>query len=393
ITNQSSIETIAMIAGKQPVRSFTRKDGSPGQVARLLLYDGTAYLPLVIWNEKANVVDVFTPQSTVKVTNCYARDRDGQVELHLSNNGDIVVVPDSTLKSTMTFNKIAGISTDRSLVNLRGKIVSLGEPTTFERNDNSTGRVRSLLLRDETGDVRIVAWDRKVDELNTLMVNEAVEVILGKVRKREDRHEVHLTGFSSIIALTETPPELESITSFPADSSVKESVRYERIPIDTVHDGSKIQIRGKIVSVYRWKPFFHACPVCSKKASPLANEGGFECGEHGIVDAKPRMKFTTVIDDNYGTLRVILFGKSAAIASGLTVEPLMELFDSQQEDEMHRIIQKSMLGKEFLFSGEVRERIVDQEGETLVFKEMIARRVNTPDPVKEFDLLLATIED
>ncbi|MFW9991333.1 MAG: OB-fold nucleic acid binding domain-containing protein [Candidatus Odinarchaeota archaeon] len=393
IQDQRSIETRALVVEAGESRDFTRKDGSPGQVARLLLYDGTAYLPLVLWNEKAAMVTKIKPKTAIKIRNAYARDRDGRIELHISNNGEIETLPATAFALDIPYTKISEITPDHLHINVRGKIVALSEPTSFERQDGSSGHVRSLQLKDETGEIRVVAWNQKVKDLETFMVNEAIEIIFGKIRSREGNIELHLTSLSSITSLVDIPPEIDNIISYNAVDTGYNGPVFDRMQIDEVKEGDLVETRAKIVSVYRWIPFFLSCPECSRKANPTPDGSGLECNEHGVVDARPRLKFTVVADDGYGTLRCVLFGKSAQIASGLNAGMLKELKDSQQEEEMFRIVQNSLIGKELIFSGEISERSVSQEGESLVFKEMVVRRVVKPDPVKEFDMILGRIEE
>ncbi|MHA2296917.1 MAG: OB-fold nucleic acid binding domain-containing protein [Candidatus Hodarchaeales archaeon] len=393
IDNQSSIETSAIVVEIGSLREFTRKDGSQGQVVRMLLYDGTAYLPLVIWNEKTSIINTIKAKSAIKISNAYARNQKDRIELHVSSNGEIEALPATAFSLDIPYTKISEITPDLSHVNVRGKIVKLSDPTYFDRQDGSQGQVRSLQLKDETEEIRIVAWDHKVKDLDTLMVNEAVEIIFGKIRSREDQIELHLTSISGINSLTEVPPEIREIVIYSTPDQVQDGPVYERKQIDNANNGDLLETRAKIMTVYRWIPFFMACPECSRKTNPTSDGTGMECNTHGLVDSKPRLIFTVVADDGHGTLRCVLFGKSAQIASGLTADALKELSDSRQEEEMFRIMQSSMLGKEFIFTGEVNEKHVDQEEESLTFKEMVVRRVTRPDPMKEFDKILVQVEE
>ena len=69
-------------------------------------------------------------------------------------------------------------------VNVAGTVDKVFPSTTFERQDLSSGKVMRFVLRDETGEISIVVWNEKVDELERkLAMGVVLQIVDAKVRK------------------------------------------------------------------------------------------------------------------------------------------------------------------------------------------------------------------
>jgi replication factor A1 len=89
--------------------------------------------------------------------------------------------------------KIKDISLDRKNVEFIGKVISTNEPREFNRNDGSIGKVCSISVADETGDVRVVLWDELADAVRTGDIkDEDIFKIKGYVKESQQGIEVHI---------------------------------------------------------------------------------------------------------------------------------------------------------------------------------------------------------
>lgn len=79
--------------------------------------------------------------------------------------------------------KIRDLGPGPTLLSFFGKVLSVGEPTTFSRPDGEEGRRASLLLGDATGRVEVVLWDEQAEAIAEIEVGEVLEVI-GRRSKR-----------------------------------------------------------------------------------------------------------------------------------------------------------------------------------------------------------------
>ena len=84
------------------------------------------------------------------------------------------------------------------------------------------------------------------------------------------------------------------------------------------------------------------CSECKKKV--VSGAEGFVCGEHGKIPAEKRALINLVIDDGTETIRAVVFNENL---------PGLGFNDLENIESM--IIQRnSLLGKEMIFSGNVK---------------------------------------
>jgi hypothetical protein len=72
-------------------RSFVKSDGSPGQLASFTLQDRTAEIRIVLWNEKADIIDNLVPGIPVSIDNGFAKEGMHGLELHVSSLGQVII--------------------------------------------------------------------------------------------------------------------------------------------------------------------------------------------------------------------------------------------------------------------------------------------------------------
>lgn len=151
-----------------------------------------------------------------------------------------------------------------------------------------------------------------------------VEIGNGSMRANE----IHLGSFS----------ELKPSSEVLKDVKTEKMVQQKTISEFRVSDN--VSARAFIVQVFDPK-FFTVCPECKKKA---VSEGeGYKCAEHGKVIPDKRFLINIVLDDGTETIRSVLFQDAA---SGLGIEI------SEGEDFSYK--KNKLLGREMIFSGDIR---------------------------------------
>ena len=222
-------------------------------------------------------------------------------------------------------------------VNVVGKIITLFPVREFNKNGRQ-GKVSSFVIADETSNTRAVLWDTNhisLIEQGKIKQEDVVEITNASVRDTE----LHLTGFSDIKLSNE---KLESVKT--------ESVFHETA-ISNLRQNQNIGVRAVIVQIFEPR-FFTVCPACNKKVSEIG-----ECEEHGKVAGEKRALLSMVLDDGTETIRAVLF--SEQLVKIISVEEIesIELFLKKREE---------LLGKEMLFSGQVRQNKVYENLEIFV---------------------------
>lgn len=184
-----------------------------GKFASLFVADKSGILRVVLWNDKANFVesDTIRVGQILRLSHGYTReDRSGKIELHIGEKSEIEINPkDVNAKDYPTIDKFAvkiGELTHaykNKKVNIVGKVKELFPASTFKRRDLSSGKVMRFKLADDTGEIFVVVWNEKVDELESVLKKGVkLQIVNAKVKKTlgEDL-EIHVDNGTYVGAL------------------------------------------------------------------------------------------------------------------------------------------------------------------------------------------------
>lgn len=214
-------------------------------------------------------------------------------------------------------------------VNIVGKIVRLFPVRTFTTKKGEESKVANMWVADESANVKVVLWDTHhiaLIEEGKIGENSVVEISNAMMRDSE----VHLGNFSEIKPSSETLGEVKTERTF-REKNISEFVK-----------GESVGARAFIVQAFEPR-FFNVCSECNKKVEPEGD--GFACKEHGKVVPEKRAVVTIVIDDGTESIRAVLFHESVKDL-GITELENPEALATQKQ---------AILGKEMVFSGNVRE--------------------------------------
>jgi len=221
--------------------------------------------------------------------------------------------------------KIGELNQGMKRVHVVGKVMQVFPVRSYNKNGRE-GKVASLLLADETSNIRVVFWDLnhiKLIEDGTIKVGQTLELSNGVVRNGE----LHLSSFADVKLSNE---EMEEI--FAGNPGKAQKLKDAKV-------GQRIQTRAFIVQAFEPR-YFEVCPECGKKVLDS------QCLVHGTVEPQRRAVLTLLIDDGTDTLRVAVFGEQIN-SLGITNEDLFnpEIFQEKKN---------SILGEEKIFLGVIR---------------------------------------
>jgi ssDNA-binding replication factor A large subunit len=158
---QSDITLTGRVLAVEPVRTFSRDDGSEGRVSNLVLGDETGRGRVTMWDEQADRVEDLSEGESVEIVDGYVRERDGTLEVHVGSHSaieqideDVTYVPDATAIEALEIGQT---------VDIAGVVRSTDSKRTFDRDDGSEGQVRNVRVQDQTGDIRVALWGEKAD--------------------------------------------------------------------------------------------------------------------------------------------------------------------------------------------------------------------------------------
>ena len=188
-----------------PARTFEGE--KPGKFATLMVADNEGIVRVVLWNDKADLVEKgeLKVGQAIRLFHGYTRqDLYGKVELHIGGKSQIEVEPQEKTCECIAIDKFATkiscLNKMSGNVHLSGKLKAVLGITKFTRSDQSDGTVMRFTLADDSGEVTVVAWNEKAQELErTLKANASLQ--LGNVKVKENQNgglEVHV-DFTSFV--------------------------------------------------------------------------------------------------------------------------------------------------------------------------------------------------
>jgi len=222
--------------------------------------------------------------------------------------------------------KVSEVVTGMKKVNLVGKVIRLNPVREFKTKNNNPGKVLSMIIADDTGNIRTVLWDTNhiaLFESGKVKEGDFIEISNASIRNDE----LHLSGFSDIKLSNEII------------NDIKTQVKIAEKKINDLKAGDNAMLRAVVVQMFEPK-FFEVCPECSKKVI----DG--ECAVHGKVISLKRALISIVLDDGSGNIRGVLFNEQMNLLgineTDLTSE---ELFSKKKEE---------IIGEEAFFSCSAR---------------------------------------
>ena len=213
-------------------------------------------------------------------------------------------------------------------VNVLGKILDISPVRTFKTKSGDESKVVNFWMADDSSNIRVVLWDTNhVAMVEEGKIKDGVVVEINNASMRDT--ELHLGNFSEIKISEET-----------IQNAISEKVFREKKISDFVK-GEGVRVRAFIVQIFEPR-FFNVCPECKKK---IEKEGDvFICSTHKKVLPEKRAIVNLVIDDGTGSIRAVLFNE------GYTTLGFTEL----ENPEKMTVQKQDLLGREMLFSGNVR---------------------------------------
>ena len=217
----NTVVAIGRISDVNPIRHFTRKDGTPGVVGSFELVDDTGEIKVVVWGEKVKILETefFTMDTLVRVIADYSRLNDnefyGGLELHVGRKGDIQMEPQdldpdripkplteqepisSTQEGKGTAIPIQAVRKKKGY--FHGSIAGtiLGPPEFKRIEKKKAGKVYfllTLLLSDETSAITVNMWGERAQKLQDILTPDlAIKLTNLRIQKNSYTQDIEAT--------------------------------------------------------------------------------------------------------------------------------------------------------------------------------------------------------
>ncbi|WP_048191937.1 OB-fold nucleic acid binding domain-containing protein [Methanobacterium sp. SMA-27] len=236
--------------------TFMRDDGSTGQVRSLEMEDDTGSIRITLWNDDANM-DLKKGDIIKIIGGNIEFDEYSGTDYRINTNWNtkIIINPeiDAKLKKQLQecgkylkplkISQIHEMDEEGEEIDVVGRIVNVYDPSEFNRDDGTTGKVRTIEIGDGTGIIRASFWDDKAE----LSFAEGDPIKIENARTRLGNYNMDLSiGRTARIV----KPNPEEINDLPAINEIEDSI-YSTKTISELNDGDRnVRLIGRVINIY-----------------------------------------------------------------------------------------------------------------------------------------------
>jgi replication factor A1 len=326
------VDIVGRIVNVYDPNEFQRSDGTTGLVRTIEIGDSTGVIRSSLWDDKAEMP--LKEGDPVKIEN--ARTRLGDyMELSIGKTSRISEPTPEEIKDIpslteienriYTTKKIDELTESDRNVRLIGRIINVYDPNKFQRNDGTTGLVRTIEIGDSTGVIRSSLWDDKAEV--PLKEGDPVKIENPQVKMRENRVEISI-GRSTLV----TKPKEDEIEKLPSFDEIKDMI-YKTRKIDEIEEEDQnIKVIGQVVEAYGNKILYEMCPNCNKRVTFSDNAYICDiCGEE-IENPNYLMIISCVVEDDTGTMRTTFFRTAAEELIGMNTDEVRDVIEKTGDE-------------------------------------------------------------
>ncbi len=207
-----NVSLMGRIVAIFPIKFF--QGTRPGKLVSLIISDKNNLLRVVMWNEKAEYVasNKLKPGQIILFSKGYTReDPKGKIELHISQKSKVDILQNNVnlddYPSIRKFStNIGKITSNLQEVHLIGTIKKVFPVSRFSRGDSSEGIVLRFILFDKTGELPVIVWNEKAEQLESIIKkNATILLVNAKVKLTSSNSlELHATFNTYIDLFNET---------------------------------------------------------------------------------------------------------------------------------------------------------------------------------------------
>jgi len=248
IKGEMQVNIVARVVRISRVRTYNSNDRE-GKFITLDLKDSTGSIFFTLWNRDIKILDEIGLKEgdSVKILGAQSRIRNEEVNLTRSWIGRIIKGEFDVPIHQENIMKI-GDAHEMKDVTLIGIISKIQDKITFERSDGSPGSVKSIVIFDDTGSIKVTLWNDDA-ELN-INKGDILKVTGGNIEfdeYSETDYRVN-TGWRSNLTIN---PEEDAGLNQLLEEHKKE---LEPIKIEDLHkiedEGEEVDIIGRIMELY-----------------------------------------------------------------------------------------------------------------------------------------------
>ncbi|WP_407422113.1 OB-fold nucleic acid binding domain-containing protein [Methanobrevibacter sp.] len=227
-------------------RSFKTRKGGKGEVCNVELQDNTGTMRTVFWTQNMPLLKKFNEGEIIQIKGVDIKEGYTGLEANLRPRSSIVKLEEDSSKFPVyeeTITDIADIKPDTK-VNIIARIVRIPTVRSYEKNGKE-GKVASIELQDATGKITYTLWNKNVELIDALKLEDGDTV---KILSAQSRERTNRDGISEI-SLSHWDGRI-----IKGEYDVPEVIQ-EFLPIGGLGEQNDVSIKGVVVRLQDIKKF------------------------------------------------------------------------------------------------------------------------------------------
>lgn len=327
------VDVLGRILAIADIRQFQRVDGTDGKVRSIDLADETGVVRTSLWDDKSEINQKLG--DAIKIENARTRLGQNTMELSVGRSSRITLPSDEEIENLPSYEQlemeryndrtISQLEENEQNVKLRVRVTNINEVNTFTRTDGRDGKVRSINVADETGEIQVSLWDDDTD----ISFVEGSALIIENPSITSQQNHLRLSIANSSTIRKARQDEAEAMLSM---REIEAKLFVEKYIEDIEEEDAHIKLKATIEQINGDKILYAMCPNCNKRITQ--SEEGYICDICGEKIEKPDylMIISCVLQDETGTISATFFRKQAEDLIGASTQDVIEIFE-QTGDE------------------------------------------------------------
>ncbi|WP_295598865.1 OB-fold nucleic acid binding domain-containing protein [uncultured Methanobrevibacter sp.] len=186
-------------------RSFKTRKGQSGQVCNVELKDNTGEMRTVFWTQNIKLLKNVNEGDIIQIKEVDIKEGYSGLEANLRPRSTLIHLEEDTSKFPAYEEEITNIADiqPETKVNIIARIVRIPTIRSYEKNGKE-GKVASLELQDSSGQISYTLWNKNVELISELELEDGdtVKILQAQARERMNRDgesEISLTHWDGRI--------------------------------------------------------------------------------------------------------------------------------------------------------------------------------------------------
>ncbi|MFA5331330.1 MAG: nucleic acid-binding protein [Methanoregula sp.] len=146
------VDLDVVLLGCDELRSFSRRDGTTGEMVECVVGDADGTARIVAW--EPDLVRGIAPGSSIHIVGAKP-DRRSNSRAYSIDDKSIVTLTDQEI--TVPFTPLGSVA-DTGIYSVKGEIRSVQDPRSFVSRSGNSSWVRNITLHDGNDELRVVLW-------------------------------------------------------------------------------------------------------------------------------------------------------------------------------------------------------------------------------------------